>query len=85
MNFRKGLRFIGTQKALATVSDSVSPKRLTSGSMASSGEGQSGLKLLGSNAKGRNDQSATPQANGMDSTLQATTDLGGGVRVSEDE
>jgi conjugal transfer/type IV secretion protein DotA/TraY len=83
--FSQGAALVGTQKALTTLSDGVSPKRLTSSAGAASNEGQSGQKLLSSDAKGRNDQSATRQTQGMDTTLRATTDMGGCARESEDE
>ena len=81
--FSQGAALVGTQKALTTLSDGVNPKRLTSG--AASNEGQNGQKLLGSAA--RDDASTTKprQSSGLDTTLQATTDMGGGAREPEDE
>jgi hypothetical protein len=74
---------IGANETLSTVRKGLSPKQLTSES--GNGGGQGSQKLLGSDAKGRNDQSATRQTQGMDTTLQATTDMGGGQREPEDE
>jgi len=84
--FSQGAGLIGTQKALTTLSDTVNPKRLTSG--AASNEGQNGQKLLGSRDKGvvgGSSTSAGANSSGMDTTLQATTDMGGGMREPEDE
>ena len=81
--FSRGAALIGANETLSTVRKSLSPKQLTS--EGGNGGGQSGQKLLGSDAKGRNDQSATRQTQGMDTTLQATTDMGGGLREPEDE
>ena len=52
----------GERKRCTTVSESLNPKRLTS--EAGSGGGQNGQKLLGSDTKGRNDQSATASNSG---------------------
>src|SRR5208282_3345056 len=84
--FSQGAALIGTQKALTTLSDTVNPRRLTSG--AASNEGQNGQKLLGSSDKGvlgGSSTSAGANSSGMDTTLQATTDMGGGMREPEDE
>jgi hypothetical protein len=84
--FSQGAALIGSQKALTTLSDGVNPKRLTSG--AASSEGQNGQKLLGSAAKGNYSGSSsgtTPSPSGMDTTLQATTDMGHGTREPEDD
>ena len=86
--FSQGAALIGTQKALTTLSDGVSPKRLTSGAGAASNVGQNGQKLLGSSDKGvlgGSSTSAGANSSGMDTTLQATTDMGGGMREPEDE
>jgi len=77
--FAQGAGLIGTQKALTTLSDTVKPKRLASG--AASNEGQNGQKLLGSSDNGGRNTTNT----GMDTTVQATTDMGGGMREPEDE
>jgi len=81
--FAQGAGLIGTQKSLTALSDSVTPKRLTGA--AGSKETQSGQKMIGSDAKGRDDQSATRQNHGVDTTVQATMDMGGGMREPEDE
>ena len=84
-DFAQGAALIGTQKALTTISSSVDPKRLASGA-ANSGGGQSGQKLLGAPAKGNRDASSTKDGQtGMDTTLQATTDMGGGRPEPEDD
>src|SRR5271167_4904539 len=86
--FSQGAALVGTQKALTTLSDGVSPKRLTSSAGAASNEGQSSQKLLGSSDKGvlgGSSTSAGANSSGMDTTLQATTDMGGGMREPEDE
>jgi len=85
-DFAQGAALSGTQKALTTISSSVQPDRLTSGA-ANSGGVQSGQKLLGSSDKGRRDPSSskTDQGAGMDTTLQATTDLGRGRPEPEDD
>jgi conjugal transfer/type IV secretion protein DotA/TraY len=86
--FSQGAALIGTQKALTTLSDGVNPKRLTSGTGAASNEGHSGQKLLGSSDKGVLGGSSTSggaNSSGMDTTLQATTDMGGGMREPEDD
>ena len=61
------------------------PKRLTSGAGAASNEGQSGQKLLGSERKVATTNPVHDKLQGMDTTLQATTDMGGGAREPEDE
>ncbi len=81
--FAQGARLIGTQKSLTALSDSVTPKRLTSAGGYK--DAQSGQKMIGSDAKGRNDQSATRQNQGVDTTVHATMDMGGGMREPEDE
>jgi hypothetical protein len=86
--FSQGAALVGAQKTLTTVSDSVSPKRLTYGSVASSSEGPSGQRLLGSSDKGslnRNSTAVGEISSGMDTTLHATMDMGGGARESEDD
>jgi hypothetical protein len=84
--FAQGAGLIGTQKALTTLSDTVNPKRLTSG--AASNEGQNGQKQIGSSDKGslgRRSPAADTPSPGMDTTVQATTDMGGGMREPEDD
>jgi hypothetical protein len=86
--FSQGAALIGTQKALTTLSDGVNPKRLTSGAASSGGQNQQ--KLLGSGNKERHNMPGSSAASGspssgMDTTLQATTDMGGGARASEDD
>ena len=70
--FSQGAALIGTQKALTTLSDGVSPKRLTSSAGAVSNEGQSGQKLLSSDAKRsqRPIRYTTNSGNGHDPTSQ---------------
>jgi hypothetical protein len=86
--FSQGAALVGTQKALTTLSDGVNPRRLTSGAGAASNDGQTGQKLLGSAAKGNYSGSSsgtTPSSNGMDTTVQATMDMGHGTREPEDD
>jgi hypothetical protein len=85
-DFAQGAALIGTQEALTTLSSTVDPKRLASGS-SNSGSGQGGQMLLGAPAKGNRDASSTKngQTSRMDTTLQATTDMGGGRPEAEDD
>jgi hypothetical protein len=61
------------------------PKRLTSG--AGSDEGQNGQKQIGSSGKGPTSKNSTNASNpsGVDTTLQATMDMGGTMREPEDD
>jgi len=86
--FAQGAGFIGTQKALTTVSDTLNPKRLTSG--AAPNEGQNGQRQIGGSSSGKGSASAdstkaSSSQSGMDTTVQATTDMGGGMKEPEDE
>jgi hypothetical protein len=84
--FAQGAALVGTQEALTTISNGVSPKRLTSGAGAASNEGQTGQKLLGSSERyDGNPTAAGRNPSGMDTTLQATTSMDGGIREPEDE
>jgi hypothetical protein len=77
-DFAQGAAIIGTQEALSTLSSTVDPKRLASGA-ANSGGGQGGQKLLGAPPGGRDGATSTKSGqSGLDTTLQATTDMGGG-------
>jgi hypothetical protein len=67
-DFAQGAALIGTQKALTTISSSVDPKRLASGT--NSGAGQSGQRLLVAPAKGNRDASSTKDGQtGMDTYI----------------
>jgi conjugal transfer/type IV secretion protein DotA/TraY len=79
--FSQGAALIGGRKALTTIEAGVSPKRLVSEIGAN--ERQGDQRLIGSNSGGRDGASST--RSGMDTTLQATTDMGGGSRKLEDE
>jgi hypothetical protein len=83
--FSRGAALIGANETLSTVRRGLSPKQLTSD--AGNSGGQSSQKLLGSNSGGRDGRPSTEsgQGSGMDTTLQATTDMGGGSREPEDE
>jgi hypothetical protein len=82
--FSRGAALIGANETLATVRKSLSPQQLTSA--AGNGGGQLGQKLLGSSNQERHMFPGPPTStSGMDTTLQATTDLGGGFRAPEDE
>ena len=85
-DFAQGAALIGTQKALTTLSSTVDPKRLASGA-ANSGGGQGGQKLLGAPASGGRDGATSTKSGqgGLDTTLQATTDMGGGRPEPEDD
>jgi hypothetical protein len=83
--FSRGAALIGANETLSTVRKSLSPKQLTSDG--GSGGGQGTQKLLSSSSGGRDGASTTKsgQNSGLDTTLQATTDMGGGLREPEDE
>ena len=77
---------IGTQKALGAIASGVDPKRLTSGSGAGSNEGQGGQRMIGSNAKNAyNGNSTGSGGSGVDTTVQATTSMDGGMPEMEDD
>ena len=86
--FSRGAALIGANETLSTVRKGLSPKQLTSDG--GNGGGQGSQKLLGSsnqerhNMPGSSAGSSSPSS-GMDTTLQATTDMGGGSRDPEDE
>lgn len=79
-DFAQGAALIGTQEALSTLSSTVDPKRLASGA-ANSGGGQGGQMMLG--APSSNNRSSTKS--GMDTTMQAQTDLAPGKSEPEDD
>jgi hypothetical protein len=81
--FAQGAALIGTQKALGTIADGVGRKKLPSN--AAQNEGQDGQKLLGSDASSGQNGRSTNTKPGMDTTLQATMDMGGGRRETEDD
>jgi hypothetical protein len=78
--FAQGAALIGTQKALTTIDRNLNPKQLTSQSEKSAGQGNQ--KAIASD-NGRRDNSSTN--GGMDTTVHATTDMGGGRREPEDD
>ena len=83
--FAQGAALIGTQKALTTIDRNLNPKQLTSQSERSAGQGNQ--KAIGSTSGASNTRSPTDggQSSGMDTTVQATTDMGGGRREPEDD
>jgi conjugal transfer/type IV secretion protein DotA/TraY len=81
--FSRGAALIGANETLSTLRKGLSPKQLTSEAGNSGGPGDQ--KLLGFDAKGRKDRSSTGSPSGLDTTLRATTDMGGGSREPEDE
>jgi hypothetical protein len=83
--FAQGAALIGTQKALTTIDRNLNPKRLTSQSENSGGQGAQ--RAIGSDANGRRDNSPTNgnSSSGVDTTVQATMDMGGGRRETEDD
>jgi conjugal transfer/type IV secretion protein DotA/TraY len=76
--FAQGVGLIGTQKALATIDRNLQPKRLTSQSENSGG--QSGQKSIG--VSGRKDHSPNGS---VDTTMQATMDMGGARQEPESD
>jgi hypothetical protein len=82
--FSRGAALIGANETLSTVRKSLGPKQITSESGKSGGQGDQ--KAIGSD-RGRRDNSSTngSSSSGMDTTVQATTDMGGGRREPEEE
>jgi hypothetical protein len=72
--FAQGAALIGTQKALGRISETLSPQRLTSESRKLGGQGDQ--KAIGSSASDRN-TSQSRSSSGMDTTVQAITDMRG--------
>jgi hypothetical protein len=81
--FAQGAALIGTQKALTTIDRNLNPKQLTSQSEKSAGQGNQ--KAIGSSVKERKDTSPSGLSSGMDTTVRATTDMGGGRREPQDD
>ena len=81
--FSRGAALIGANETLSTVRKSLSPKQLTSGG--GSGGGQGSQNLLGSATRDDASTTTPPPNSGLDTTLQATTDMGGGSPEPEDE
>jgi hypothetical protein len=80
--FAQGAALIGTQKALTTIDRNLNPKQLTSQSETG---GQGNQKAIGSDATDAKHTSGSRSSSGMDTTVQATTDMGGGRREPEDD
>jgi hypothetical protein len=74
--FAQGVGLIGTQKALGTIERNLQPKRLTSQSENSGGQG-------GQKAIGFKDRDTSPSSD-VDTTTQAQMDMGSGRRETED-
>jgi len=72
--FAQGAALIGAQKALGRISETLSPQRLTSESRKLGGQGDQ--KAIGSSASDRN-TSQSRSSSGMDTTMQAITDMRG--------
>jgi hypothetical protein len=83
--FAQGAGLIGTQKALTTVADTVNPRRVASSFQADANKGHSGQKMIGSAVEDATLSTRSNQRSGMDTTLQATTDMSGGGKEAEDE
>jgi hypothetical protein len=83
--FAQGAALIGTQKALTTIADGVTRKKLLSNT--AQNEGRNDQKLIGLDANGRRDNSPTNgnSSSGVDTTVQATMAMGGGRRETEDD
>ena len=83
--FAQGAALIGTQNALTAIADGVGRKKLPSN--AAQNGGRNDQKLIGSDANGRRDNSPTNgnSSSGVDTTVQATMDMGGGRRETEDD
>jgi hypothetical protein len=73
---------IGTQKVLGSVADTVNPKRLTAESGKFGGQGDQ--KAIGSSGTNKN-RSSSGSPSGVDTTMQAMMDMGGGGREPEDD
>ena len=81
--FSRGAALIGTQKALTTIADGVNRKKLAlSGAQ---NEGRNDQRMIGLDATDAKYTSQSRSSTGMDTTVQATTDMGGGRRESADE
>jgi hypothetical protein len=81
--FAHGAALIGTQKALTTIADGVTRKKLTLNG--TQNEGRNDQKLIGSAGTDRKDTSQSRSSSGVDTTVQATMDMGGGRRETEDD
>jgi len=79
--FSRGAALIGANETLSTVRKSLGPKQITSESGKSGGQGDQ--KAIGSS--GNKNNSSSGSSSGMDTTVQATTDMGGGRLDPEDE
>ncbi len=83
--FSRGAALIGANETLSTVRKSLSPKQLTSEGGNSGGQG--GQKQIGSSGTGKASPNNTEAGSpfGVDTTLRATMDMGGGSNEPEDE
>jgi hypothetical protein len=72
--FSRGAALIGANETLSTVRKGLTPKQITSESRNSGGQGEQ--KAIGSDANDRN-TSQGRSASGMDTTVQAITDMSG--------
>jgi hypothetical protein len=79
--FAQGAALIGAQKVLGRISETVSPKRLTSQSENSGVQGAQ--KAIGSDVN--NSPTNGNSSSGVDTTMQAAMDMGGGRRETEDD
>ena len=80
--FAQGAALIGTQKALTTIADGVNRKKLTSNG--AQNEGPNDQMMIGSRSGNRN-TSSSGSSSGIDTTVHATMDMGGGRREPEDD
>jgi len=80
--FAQAVGLIGTQKALGTIERNLQPKRLTSQSENSGGQGAQ--KAIGSGGSDRNTASSGSPS-GVDTTTQAQMDMGGARGETEDD
>jgi hypothetical protein len=83
--FSRGAALIGANETLSTVRKSLGPKQITLESGQSGGQGDQ--RAIGSTSGASNSRSPTDdgQSSRMDTTVQATTDMGGGRLDPEDE
>jgi conjugal transfer/type IV secretion protein DotA/TraY len=79
--FSRGAALIGANETLSTVRKSLGPKQITSESGNPGGQGDQ--KAIGSS--GNKNNSSSGSSSGMDTTVQAMTDMGGGRLDPEDE
>jgi hypothetical protein len=83
--FAQGTGLIGTQKALTTVAETVNPKRLASATGGGANEGRANQKMIGSASRDAASSTRSNQTPGMDTTVQATSDMGGAVRKDDED